>query len=163
MREFSVVDLQFMSAAFALAERAGLAGEIPVGAVVVYDGVIIGKGSNSKETDQDPLAHAELLALREASRERGAWRLSACTLYVTLEPCGMCAGALVQARVDRVVYATRDPKTGAVHSLYQMLSDARLNHQIEVLEGVMAEESQALLKRFFAELREKKKTKPPPP
>ena len=145
MREFSVVDLQFMSAAFALAERAGLAGEIPVGAVVVYDGVIIGKGSNSKETDQDP------------------WRLSACTLYVTLEPCGMCAGALVQARVDRVVYATRDPKTGAVHSLYQMLSDARLNHQIEVLEGVMAEESQALLKRFFAELREKKKTKPPPP
>ncbi len=157
MREFSLIDLEWMGRAFALAEKAGLAGEIPVGAVVVYDGAVIGEASNSKEADRDPLAHAELLALREASRVRDAWRLSGCTLYVTLEPCGMCAGALVQARVDRVVYATRDPKTGAVHSLYQMLSDERLNHQIEVLEGVMADESQALLKRFFTELRGKKK------
>ena len=156
MRDTSLEDLKWMEAAFCLAEKAGALGEIPVGAVVIYDGAIIGEGSNSKETDHNPLAHAEMTALAAASQARGAWRLSGCTLYVTLEPCGMCAGALIQSRIDRLVYGTRDSKTGAVHSLYQMLSDTRLNHQVEVVEGVLADRSQALLKKFFADLRKQR-------
>lgn len=156
MREDLENDLKWMQSAYRLAEKAAEMGEIPVGAVVVYEGAIIGEGHNSKERDSDPLAHAEMLALAAASRYRKAWRLSGCTLYVNLEPCGMCAGALVQSRVDRLVYGARDPKTGAVHSLYQMLSDQRLNHQVAVVEGVMAEQSQRLIKKFFAELRAQK-------
>ena len=155
MRDMTETDLKWMKAAFALAEKAASLGEIPVGAVVVYDGAIIGEGFNSKETDHNPIGHAEMTALSAAAKFRGAWRLSGCTLYVNLEPCGMCAGALVQSRVDRVVYGTRDSKTGAVHSLYQMLSDTRLNHQVEIVEGVLAAESQALIKSFFANLRRK--------
>ncbi len=156
MRDVDDNDLKWMKVAIRLAEKAGSKGEIPVGAVVVYEGAIIGEGLNSKEGDLSPLAHAEMLAIAAAAKFRGAWRLSACSLYVNLEPCGMCAGAIVQSRIDRVVYGTRDAKTGAVNSLYQMLSDQRLNHQTEVVEGVMAAESQLLIKSFFAELRSKK-------
>ena len=159
MRETLESDLKWMAEALKLAANAGTAGEIPVGAVVVYDGAIIGEGSNLKENQKNPLAHAEMIAIEAAAKHQGAWRLSGCTLYVNLEPCGMCAGALIQSRIDRLVYGVRDPKTGAVHSLYQMLSDERLNHQIEVVEGVRAEESQALIKNFFLNLRAAKKTK----
>ncbi len=156
MRESEENDLKWMKAALSLAEKAAQLGEIPVGAIVVCNGAVVGEAYNLKEAQANPLAHAELIAIKQASERLKAWRLSGCTLYVTLEPCGMCAGALVQSRIERVVYGTRDPKTGAVHSLYQMLSDQRLNHQVEVTDGVLAEESQSLLKKFFAELRKKK-------
>lgn len=130
-------------------------GEVPIGAVVVCDGEIVARGSNRREVDADPTAHAELMAVREASRVLGRWRLAGCTVYVTLEPCPMCAGALHAARVDRCVYGAVDPKAGALGTLYDIASDTRLNHRYEVTAGVLAEESAALLKDFFAELRAK--------
>lgn len=155
MRDMREEDHKWMREAFKLAEKAASLGEIPVGAVVVYDGAIIGEGLNTKESEHNPLAHAEIKAIEQAAKFRKAWRLSGCSLYVNLEPCGMCAGAIIQSRMDRLVYGTRDPKTGAVHSLYEMLSDKRLNHQVEVHEGVLGLESQALIKDFFKKLRSK--------
>src|SRR5690606_30111230 len=117
--------------------------------IAVYQGEIVGRGRNARERRADPLAHAELDAIRDASRRLGRWRLSGVTLYVTLEPCATCAGAMVNARVDRLVYGASDPKAGAVHSLYELCTDPRLNHRIEVVAGVRGEEAGALLTEFF--------------
>ena len=144
-----------MQIALEEARLAAQKGEVPVGAVVVKDGQVIAKAHNLRELSQDPTAHAELLALRQAAETLQSWRLSGCSLYVTLEPCPMCAGALVNSRVDRVVFGASDPKAGAAHSLYELLSDARLNHRCDVVGGPLAAESSALLKAFFAELRKR--------
>jgi len=146
-------DRQVMERALELAREAARLGEVPVGAVAVKDGEVVGEAFNRREVDRDPLAHAELLALGQAARRLGAWRLTGVTLYVTLEPCAMCAGALVQARVTRLVFGARDPKAGAVGSLYDLARDPRHNHRVEVTAGVMEEESGALLKDFFRGLR----------
>jgi len=134
------------------ARLAGEAGDVPVGAVIVLDDRVIGRGRNRREANQDPTAHAEIEALRDASRTIGHWRVEA-TLVVTHEPCAMCAGALVNARVRRLVYGCSNPKAGAVATLYQIPTDVRLNHRMEVLGGVLAEECAELLRRFFAKLR----------
>ncbi|HLU66418.1 MAG TPA: tRNA adenosine(34) deaminase TadA [Kofleriaceae bacterium] len=146
------MDEQFMREALAEAEEAGRAGDVPVGAVVVRDGRIIGRGRNRRQATADPTAHAELEALRAASRVIGNWRVEG-TLYVTQEPCPMCAGALVNARVSRLVYGCANPKAGAVATLYQIATDPRLNHRMDVTSGVLAEECAALLRRFFEALR----------
>ena len=126
---------------------------MPVGAVIVRSGHVLGEGHNRTITDADPTAHAEVVAIRQAAAAVGDWRLIECTLYVTLEPCAMCAGAIVLARIPRVVYGARDPKAGMVDSLGNLLRDARLNHRCEVAAGVLAEESSELLKNFFRERR----------
>jgi tRNA(adenine34) deaminase len=146
-------DLAFMREALAEARQAALLGEVPIGAVVVSAGRIIGRGHNLRETGGDPTAHAEILALREAASRQRHWRLTGATLYVTLEPCPMCAGALVQARIDRLVFGAFDPKAGAAGSLMNIPRDTRLNHQVEVTTGVMAEECGKILKEFFKERR----------
>ncbi|URM92684.1 tRNA adenosine(34) deaminase TadA [Streptomyces sp. MRC013] len=139
-----------MERALAEAERAALAGDVPVGAVVLGpDGVLLATGRNEREATGDPTAHAEVLALRRAARRLGEWRLTGCTLVVTLEPCVMCAGALVQSRVDRLVFGAVDEKAGAVGSLWDLVRDRRLNHRPEVVHGVLAEECAGLLTRFF--------------
>jgi tRNA(adenine34) deaminase len=125
---------------------------VPVGAVIVLDGQVIARGWNRREADGDPTAHAEVIALREASRVTGNWRVEA-TLYVTQEPCPMCAGALVNARVRRLVYGCANPKAGAVHTLYEICTDPRLNHRIEVVAGIRSDECAALLSKFFEQLR----------
>jgi len=142
-----------MREALAEAEQALSHGDVPVGAVAVRDGVIVGRGHNRKEVDADPTAHAEMLALQEAARTLGGWRLVGVTLYCTLEPCPMCAGAMISARLPRLVYGADDPKLGAAGSVVELLRDPRLNHRVIVIRGVLAEESQALLERFFARLR----------
>jgi len=142
-----------MQAALDEALAADEAGEVPVGAVVVREGRIIGRGHNQRETLHDPTAHAEMLAITAAASELGDWRLSGCTLYVTLEPCAMCAGAIVLARVDRLVFATDDPKTGACGSLYTITTDPRSNHQVSVTRGVLQEPCAAILRDFFARQR----------
>jgi tRNA(adenine34) deaminase len=139
----------WMRLALGQAEEAGNCGEIPVGAVMVFEGKVIAQAGNNKERNQDPLGHAELLAIRSAAQVLGRWRLTGCTLYVTLEPCAMCAGAIVHSRIDRVVYGTPDPKAGAVQSLYEILSDPRLNHSPEVASGPLKDEASSLLKAFF--------------
>lgn len=144
----------YMRRALELARQAAAEGEVPVGALVVFENQIISEAYNERETRPSALAHAEIDAIRLATERRGQWRLTGCTLYVTLEPCVMCAGALVQARVDRVVYGARDPKAGAVESLYQVLSDTRLNHRPVVLGGVLAEECGRVLSDFFRSRRE---------
>jgi tRNA(adenine34) deaminase len=146
-------DLPFMRAALAEAERAGGLAEVPIGAVVVRAGEVIGRGHNRREIDGDPLAHAEMLAIREAARAVGGWRLSGSTLYVTLEPCAMCAGALVASRVDRLVFGAFDPKAGYCGSLGNLVQDLRLNHRLEVTAGCLAAESGELLRSFFRRLR----------
>lgn len=146
-------DEAWMREALTLAREAAALGEVPVGAVVVREGVAIGHGGNRRETGADPLAHAELLALRQAAATTDGWRLVGCTLYVTLEPCAMCAGALVNARVARLVFGARDPKAGYCGSLGNLVQDARLNHRLEVAEGVLAGECGGLLRDFFAGLR----------
>ncbi len=146
-----------MQKALKLAANAALRGEVPVGAVLVKDGVQVACASNRREEWHTPLGHAELMTLQRASQSLKAWRLGGCTLYVTLEPCPMCAGALVQARVDRVVFGALDPKGGAMHSLYKIGSDPRLNHQIEVISGVLESESSEMLKAFFKKRRAEKR------
>ncbi|HEX9242519.1 MAG TPA: tRNA adenosine(34) deaminase TadA [Anaeromyxobacter sp.] len=138
-----------MREALALAREAAGRGEVPVGAVAVCDGRIVGRGGNGREGARDPTAHAELLAIQEAARTLGRWRLTGVTLYVTLEPCAMCAGAMVLARIDRLVYAATDPKAGAVGSLLDLSCDARLNHRFPVDRGILAEEAGELLRAFF--------------
>jgi tRNA(adenine34) deaminase len=146
-------DRHFMRLALDEARDAAVAGEVPVGAVVVRDGVVVARAANRTVRDQDPTAHAESLALREASRGAGSWRLGGHTLYVTLEPCAMCAGALVLARVDRVVFGAWDPKAGMAGSIGDILRHPRLNHRPEVLGGVLAEDSTEQLRAFFARRR----------
>ena len=146
------VDVQrWMREAIDLAAAAARAGDVPIGCVVVHDptGRVIGRGSNRREADNDPTAHAEILAMREAGAALGHWRLVDCTLVVTLEPCPMCAGAAVNARVPRLAYGCDDPKAGAVRTLYQLCEDDRLNHRVEVTPGVLAEECAELLRAFF--------------
>jgi len=148
---------EFMRRALAEADRATEHGDVPVGAVVVSaDGSLLSSEHNRREQLSDPTAHAELLALREATRRTGSWRLEGATLYVTLEPCAMCAGALVNARIARVVFGAADPKAGALVSLYQLGADPRLNHRFEVEGGLMGDEGARKLSEFFAELRRKK-------
>jgi tRNA(adenine34) deaminase len=148
-------DESYMHRALALAAQAAEAQEVPVGALVVCDGVIVSEAGNLRESKPSAMAHAELIALEKACEKLGRWRLTGCTLYVTLEPCVMCAGAIVNSRVDRVVYGARDPKAGAVESLYQVLADARLNHRPAVIGGVLADECGAILSDFFKKRREK--------
>lgn len=142
-------DAQYMAEALAEAAAAAAHEDVPIGAVLVRDGQIVGRGHNRREIDQDPTAHAEILALRSASTALGRWRLDDCTLYVTLEPCTMCAGALVLARLGRLVFAADDPKAGAVGALYDVPRDPRLNHQVEVVRGVASEPAAELLRSFF--------------
>jgi tRNA(adenine34) deaminase len=147
--EPSSADLGYMRLALELAAEAGQRGDVPVGALVVRDGRILGTGFNVREQDHDPTGHAEVVAMREACRQARRWRLDGASLYVTLEPCPMCAGTLVNTRIARLVFGTYDPKAGAVRSLYQLCEDPRLNHRLEVVGGVMADECAAVLKRFF--------------
>ena len=146
----NAADERWMAAAIVLARQAGRDGEVPVGALVVYGDQCIAQVSNTTEKHQDPTGHAELQAIREAARARGSWRLSGCTLYVTLEPCAMCAGAMVLARLDRVVFGAWDPKAGMAGSVADLLRHPRLNHRPEVLGGVLADECGEVLKEFFA-------------
>jgi tRNA(adenine34) deaminase len=138
-----------MREALAEAARGGAADEVPIGAVVVTDGIIVGRAHNAPVASSDPTAHAEVLALREAAGKAGNYRLPGATLYATVEPCAMCCGAIVNARLSRVVYGARDAKAGAAESLYRLLDDARLNHRVDTVGGVLATESVALLREFF--------------
>jgi tRNA(adenine34) deaminase len=143
-------DLEMMALALEEARKAATWGDVPIGAVVSQEGEVRGRAANQRERRGDPTAHAEILALRHAAREVGSWRLSGCTLYVTLEPCAMCAGAAVLARVDRLVFGAPDPKAGFAGSLGDLVRDSRLNHRLDVTPGVLAEEGGALLRAFFA-------------
>ena len=149
------VDERWMRAALEEAKLAGDKGEVPVGAVIVHENAIIGRGHNLRELSQDPTQHAEMIAIRGAASVLGSWRLIDTTLYVTLEPCPMCAGALVNARVPRVVWGCNDPKAGATETLYAIGSDPRLNHRFECVPGVLGDECSALLSDFFAAIRAK--------
>ena len=149
------LDEEWMRAAIAEAKLAEGKGEVPVGAVIVHEGDIIGRGHNLRELSQDPTTHAEMIAIRQAAEALGSWRLIDTALYVTLEPCPMCAGALVNARVPRVVWGCNDPKAGATETLYTIGSDPRLNHRFECVPGVLSEECSALLTGFFAAIRAK--------
>lgn len=144
---------EFMDLAIAEAEVAAGHDDVPIGAVVVRDGSVIASGHNRREVDQDPTAHAEILALRSAAAAVESWRLDGCTLYVTLEPCTMCAGALVLARIDTLVFGADDPKAGAVGALYDIPRDPRLNHQVTVVRGVAADRCGDLLRTFFRDRR----------
>jgi tRNA(adenine34) deaminase len=143
-----------MSAALDQARRAMSADEVPVGAVIVHDGRIIAAAHNQRETLHDPTAHAEMIAITQAASALGDWRLEGCTLYVTLEPCAMCAGAILQARIPLVVFGATDPKAGAVQTLYQLLGDQRLNHQADVIGGILAEPCGEILTQFFQQQRQ---------
>ena len=146
-------DERMMRLALEEARAAGAEGDVPVGAVVVRGDEVVGRAGNAREREQDPTAHAEILALRQAARAIGNWHLEGCTLYVTLEPCAMCAGALVLARLDRLVLGAPDPKAGFAGSLGDIVRDGRLNHEVEVTVGVLAEECGEVLRAFFAERR----------
>ena len=150
-------DDQWMRAAIAEARLAEAKGEVPVGAVIVHEGHIIGRGHNEREASQDPTQHAEMIAIRDAAKRLGSWRLIDTALYVTLEPCPMCAGALVNARVPRVVWGCDDPKAGATRTLYNIGSDARLNHTFECVPGVLGDACSMLLSEFFAAIRAQNK------
>jgi tRNA(adenine34) deaminase len=156
-------DEDYLRMALEEARAAAAAGDVPVGAVVVRDGVVIARDRNRREETSDPTAHAERLALTAASRAVGSWRLDGCTLYVTLEPCAMCAGAIVLARIPRVVYGAPDPKAGAAGSVLDVLRHPRLNHRAEVTGGVLAEPCGDVLVQFFAERRRRAKTSGSPP
>lgn len=147
--------IQYMQLAIEQAKRALLLDEVPIGCVILHDptGRVIGEGYNRRETDHDPTAHAEMIAIRQAGAALGHWRLIDCTLYVTLEPCPMCAGAIVNARIPRVVYGATDPKAGACHTLYHLTEDPRLNHRAQCAGGVLADQCAQLLKDFFARQR----------
>jgi tRNA(adenine34) deaminase len=145
---------RFMKQALEAAAVASARGEVPIGAVVVSDGAVVATGYNLRESWQDPTAHAELLAIRGAAEALGSWRLEGCTVYVTLEPCAMCAGAMVLARVERCVYGCRDPKGGFLGTLYDLSSDPRLNHRFEVVSGVLEQACSDVLKDFFRKLRQ---------
>lgn len=156
MTEQDELDQTYMQTALDLAGQAALAGEVPVGAIVVKDGVIVGRGYNAPISQHDPSAHAEIQAMRDAANTLGNYRLVGCTLYVTLEPCAMCSGAMQHARIARLVYGASDPKTGACGSVINLMAEPRLNHHTEVSSGVMAEECGTLLSQFFASRRKNK-------
>ncbi len=149
----SIIHHPFFLLALDEARRAGERGEVPVGAVVERGGEVLAAAGNEREARHDPTAHAEMLAIRDAARLLGGWRLPGCTLYVTIEPCPMCAGAIYQARIERLVYGAADEKAGAAGTLFDITGDQRLNHQVEVVAGVMAAESAVLLKDFFSRKR----------
>jgi tRNA(adenine34) deaminase len=148
-----MIDQEAMNAALAQARLAAECGEVPIGAVVVYQGVILAHAQNCVIRHVDPTAHAEILALRIAAKALGNYRLAGCTLYVTLEPCAMCAGAMIHARLDRLVFAAADPKAGACGSVLSVLNHPQLNHQMQVEQGILADESSELLRGFFRERR----------
>lgn len=145
-----------MRRALALAQQAAAIGEVPVGAVAVVDGRVIGEGYNRKESDQDPTAHAEMIALRQAADSLKSWRLIGVTLYATLEPCPMCAGAMIQGRLERLVYGARDARFGADGTIVDVLGEPRFNHRVRVTAGVLEEDAAALLQQFFRQLRERR-------
>lgn len=151
--EGMITDHEAMEAALGEARSGAEAGEVPIGAVVVHQGVIIARGQNRVLRDNDPTAHAEMVALRNAAKALGNYRLNGCTLYVTLEPCAMCAGAMIHSRLDRLVFAASDPKAGACGSALEVLNHPKLNHQMQVEQGILAEESGELLRGFFRERR----------
>ena len=150
-------DERYMKEAIRQARKAEALDEVPIGCVIVYDGRIIARGYNRRNTDKNTLSHAELNAIRKASRKLGDWRLEGCTMYITLEPCQMCAGAIVQARVTRVVIGSRNPKAGCAGSVLNLLQMAEFNHQVELTEGVLTEECSNMLSEFFRNLRVRKK------
>lgn len=150
-------DEKYMREALRQAKKAYALEETPIGCVIVHDGKVIGRGYNRRNTDKSPLAHAEIAAIRKASRKIGDWRLEECTMYVTLEPCQMCAGAIVQSRIPRVVIGCMNPKAGCAGSVLNILQVKEFNHQAEIESGVLGEECSELMKQFFRELRDKKK------
>ena len=152
---------KYMEEALQEAKKAAAMGEIPVGAVIVKDGEIISRGHNRTETDKDPTAHAEMIAIRGAAKALGGWRLPGCTLYVTLEPCSMCAGAIVWARIERLVIGTMDPKGGACGSVFNIVQEPKLNHHVEVETGCMQETCSDLMKSFFKDLRRRRNDNKP--
>ena len=154
---FSREDLKYMKAALKQAEKAIVLGEVPIGAVIVYEGKIIGRGYNRRNTDKTTLAHAEITCIKKACKKIGDWRLEGCTLYCTLEPCQMCAGAIIQSRIDRVVIGTTSPKSGCGGTLLNILQNPDFNHQADVLYGVLREECTEILQRFFKDLRRRNK------
>ena len=152
---------RYMGEALKEAEKALELDEVPVGAVIVKDGEIIGRGHNRTRTDNDPTAHSEMIAIRQAAEKLGTWRLTGCTMYVTLEPCSMCAGAMVWARIDRLVIGAMDPKAGACGSVFNIPQEERLNHYVDVESGVRQEECSAMLSDFFKDLRNRRNTDKP--
>lgn len=150
-------DEHYMQEALLEAHKSALIGEVPIGAVIVHNGEIIGRGHNLREHSQLAADHAEVMAINEANQKLHSWRLVDCTMYVTLEPCIMCSGAIINSRIDRVVFGARDPKAGAVVTLYSLLNDPRLNHQVEVKEGVLAIQAGEALKAFFKAARKRNK------
>lgn len=155
--EQEALDRRYMRAALRQAAKAAALGEVPIGAVIVCDGQIIGRGYNRRNTDHSTLAHAEITAIRKACRRTGDWRLEGCTLYCTLEPCPMCAGALVQGRIDRVVFGADSPKNGCAGSVLQLLDTPSLNHQAQLTRGVLGDECTKMLQAFFADMRRRRK------
>ncbi len=150
-------DEYYMKEALKAAQDAYDAGEVPIGAVIVHNGKIIGRGFNRRNTEGNPLCHAEIIAINEAAHFMGDWRIEECTMYVTVEPCPMCAGAIVQARIPRVVYGAKNPKAGCAGSVLDVLNEPKLNHQVDVTEGVLKEECAAMMKEFFKRFRKKEK------
>lgn len=151
------IDQKYMREAIKQAKKAYALEEVPIGCVIVYEGKIIGRGYNRRTVDKNPLAHAEIQAIRKASRKMGDWRLEDCTLYVTLEPCQMCSGAIVQARMKRVVVGCMNPKAGCAGSILNLLDVKEFNHQVELKTGILEDECSRMMKQFFKELREKRK------
>lgn len=149
-------DVAFMQEALSLAKKAKDLDEVPIGAVIVFNDKIIAKGYNQRNTKKNPLAHAEIQAIEEAAKAIGDWRLEGCSIYVTLEPCPMCAGAIVQARIDKIIFGTRNPKAGCGGSIINILDEPKFNHQVEIVEGICQEECSKILKDFFAEMRNKR-------
>ena len=158
MMDEKKMDERFMREAIRQARKAGALMEVPIGCVIVYEGKIIARGYNRRNTDKNTISHAELNAIRKASKKLGDWRLEGCTMYITLEPCQMCAGAIVQARVSRVVIGSMNPKAGCAGSVLNLLQMQQFNHQVEIEKGVLGEECSAMLSTFFKELRQKKKS-----
>ena len=157
MAEINKIHEKYMKAALKQAQKAYALGEVPIGCVIVYEGHIIGRGYNRRNTDKNTLAHAEITAINKASKKIGDWRLEDCTLYVTLEPCQMCAGAIVQARIPEVVMGCMNPKAGCAGSILNILDMPEFNHQVKAVRGVLEEDCSQMLKTFFTELRERNK------
>ncbi|EOD00541.1 tRNA adenosine(34) deaminase TadA [Caldisalinibacter kiritimatiensis] len=151
------MDSYFMKLALKEAKKAYNIDEVPIGAVIVKDGKIISTGYNLRESSKDPIAHAEIIAIRKASEVLGGWRLIGCTMYVTIEPCPMCAGAIINSRIDRLVIGAKDPKMGACGSVIDIIQNPKFNHKVDVTWGVLEEECSSIMKNFFKELREKKR------
>ena len=154
------LDQKFMKAAIAQARKAEALDEVPIGCVIVYEGKIIARGYNRRNTDLNTISHAEMNAIRKASRKLGDWRLEGCTIYITLEPCQMCSGAIVQSRIDRCVIGAMNPKAGCAGSVMNLLQVAQFNHQVEITRGVLEEECSSMLSSFFRRLRDNKRNTP---